>query len=104
MSFTRVSWASLAILSAVRAPAQTSSELVAEVANIRFYSDELLNLHHTLYAAAWASRTKVEGRVLAQRLPHPLAAPFSPEERAVRLAWRVKSRARTDIRCLGLSE
>jgi hypothetical protein len=82
MSFNRVSWASLAILSAVPAPAQTPSEPVAEVANIRFYSDELLNLHHTLYAAAWASRTKVEGRVLAQRLPHPFAAPFTPEERA----------------------
>ncbi len=81
MSFHRISWASLAILSAVPAPAQTPSEPVAEVANIRFYSNELLNLHHTLYAAAWAGRT--EGRVLAQKLPHPLTAPFTPEERAI---------------------
>jgi hypothetical protein len=54
---------------------------VAEVANIRFYSDELLNLHLTLYAAAWAGRT--QGPSLAQKLPHPLTAPFLPEERAV---------------------
>ena len=66
MGFRRISWASLAILSTVAAPAQAPSEPVTEVSNIRFYSDELLNLHHTLYAAAWASRTKVEGRVLAK--------------------------------------
>jgi hypothetical protein len=54
---------------------------VAEVANIRFYSDELLNLHHTLYAAAWAGRR--QGLSLAGRLPHPLTAPFTPDERAV---------------------
>ena len=82
MGFRRISWASLAILSTAAASAQAPSEPVAEVSNIRFYSDELLNLHHTLYAAAWAGRTRVEGRVLAQKLPHPLAAPFTPEERA----------------------
>lgn len=81
MSFDRISWASLAILTVVPASAQTPSEPVAEVANIRFYSDELLNLHHTLYAAAWAGRT--EGRVLAQKLPHPLTAPFTTEEGAI---------------------
>jgi hypothetical protein len=84
MSFDRVSLASLALLIAVSAPAHTpSSDRVAEVANISFYSNELLNLHHTLYAAAWAGRTKVDGRVLAQKLPHPLTAPFSPKERAI---------------------
>ena len=82
MSFNRISWASLAILSAVPASAQTPPEPVAEIANIRFYSNELLNLHHTLYAAAWAGRT--EDRVLAQKLPHPLTAPFTREER---VAW-----------------
>jgi hypothetical protein len=82
MSFQRISLAIWALLSMVLAAAQTPSEPVAEVANIRFYSNELLNLHHTLYAAAWAGRTKVEGRVLAQKLPHLLAAPFTPEERA----------------------
>jgi hypothetical protein len=83
MTFHRISWASLAILSAVPAAAQTPSVPVAEVANIRFYSNELLNLHHTLYAAAWAGRTEGGVRVLAQKLPHPLTAPFTPEERAI---------------------
>ena len=78
MSFHRISWASLAILGAVPAAAQTPSEPVAEVANIRFYSNELLNLHHTLYAAAWAGRTEGSVRVLSQKLPHPLTAPFTP--------------------------
>jgi hypothetical protein len=81
MSFHRISWASLAILSAVPAGAQTPSESVAEVANIRFYSNELLNLHHTLYAAAWTGRAG--SRILAQKLPHPLTAPFTPDERAI---------------------
>ena len=54
---------------------------VAEVANVRFYSDESLNLHHTLYAAAWAGRAR--GPSLAGRLPHPLTAPFTAEERVV---------------------
>jgi hypothetical protein len=83
MSFNHITWASLAILSAVPAAAQTPSDPVAEVANIRFYSNELLNLHHTLYAAAWAGRSPTQGRVLAQKLPHPLRAPFTPEERAI---------------------
>src|SRR5438552_2519322 len=83
MSLNRIIWASLAILSAVPVAAQTDSDPVAEVSSIRFYSNELLNLHHTLFAAAWAGRTKVEGRVLAQKLPHPLAAPFTPEERGI---------------------
>jgi hypothetical protein len=81
MSFHRITWASLAILSAATAAAQTPLEPVAEVANIRFYSNELLNLHHTLYAAAWAGRTG--GRILAPKLPHPLTAPFTPDERAI---------------------
>jgi len=83
MSFRHLSWASLAILSAIPAAAQTPSEPVAEVANIRFYSNELLNLHHTLYAAAWAGRAESGTRVLSQKLPHPLTAPFTPAERAI---------------------
>jgi hypothetical protein len=81
MRFVRIGWAGLAMLSAVSVSAQTPSTLVAEVANIRFHSDEWLNLHHTLYAAAWAGRTR--GRVLSQTLPHPLAAPFTQEERVI---------------------
>src|SRR5438034_1399675 len=68
-------------LFAVTAVAQTSSEPVAEFANIRFHSDELMNLHHTLYAAAWAGRKQPQA--LAQALPTPLAAPFTTEERKV---------------------
>ena len=83
MSFNHITWASLAILSAVPAAAQTPSDPVAEVANIRFYSNELLNLHHTLYASAWAGRTEGGVRVLSQKLPHPLTAPFTPAERAI---------------------
>ena len=83
MTFHRISWAGLAILSAVPVAAHAPSESVAEVANIRFYSNELLNLHHTLYAAAWTGRTEDSVRVLGQKLPHPLAAPFTPEERVI---------------------
>lgn len=84
MKFSRIGLAGLALLVVAPASAQTSSEPVAEVANIRFYSNELLNLHHTLYAAAWAGRTSpTEGRVLAQKLPHPLSASFTPQERVV---------------------
>jgi len=85
MSPNRTHWAALAILSTLPAPAQPpSAEPVAEVENIKFYSNELLNLHHTLYAAAWASRPAQTGtRVLAQKLPHALTASFTPQERAV---------------------
>ena len=58
-----------------------ASEPVAEVANIRFHSDELVNLHHFLYAWAW--RTRTEGRPLSQRLAALPSAPFTVEERAV---------------------
>ena len=43
-------------------PASAASEPVAVVANIGFHSDELMNLHHFLYAWAWRART--EGRPL----------------------------------------
>jgi len=97
MKFSRIGLADLALLVVAPASAQTSSEPVAEVANIRFYSNELLNLHHTLYAAAWALRTSpTEGRVLAQKLPHPLSASFTPQERH---RARSYSAAREDLRC-----
>jgi len=74
--------AALALLSTASAAAQGAARPVAEVANVRFYSDELMNLHHTLYAAAWRGRT--QGRPLSQRLAQAPTAPFTPEERA---AW-----------------
>jgi 3-isopropylmalate/(R)-2-methylmalate dehydratase large subunit len=74
----------LALALALSAPlsAYGASEPVAEVANIRFHSDELMNLHHFLYAWAW--RTRAQGRPLSQRLEAIPTAPFVPEERA---AW-----------------
>jgi hypothetical protein len=76
--------ATLLCFSAAGAQSDTSSGPVTEIANIRFYSDELLNLHHTLYAAAWARRPAAEtGRALAWNLPAPLDAPLTPAERAV---------------------
>jgi hypothetical protein len=51
----------------------------AVLASIRFYGDELVNLHHFLYAWAW--RTRAEGRPLSQRLAAVPTAPFTAEER-----------------------
>lgn len=60
---------------------QPSSTLVAEVANVRFHSDALMNLHHVLYAAAWAQRPD-RTRTLAGELPAPLDARLTGEELA----------------------
>ena len=60
--------------------------VVAEVSNLRFHSDFWMNLHHVLFAAAWAERPEAGTlRALAGRLPAPLDAPFTDDERA---AWR----------------
>ena len=72
----------LVVVAAPEAFAQTAPPPVVEVANIRFHSDELMNLHHFLYAWAW--RTRTEGRPLSQRLAALPSAPFTAEERA---AW-----------------
>lgn len=61
--------------------AQSPSEPVAEIVNIRFHSDELMNLHHTLYAAAWSGRNQRQPS--AQALPASLTAPFTDQERRV---------------------
>jgi hypothetical protein len=58
---------------------------VAEVNGFRFHSAFWMNLHHTLYAAAWARRPQTAtSRALAGALPSPLDAPFSADERK---AW-----------------
>jgi hypothetical protein len=58
---------------------------VAELSNLGFHSDVWMNLHHTLYAAAWAGRPEAgTPRALAGRLPAPLDAPLTAEERR---AW-----------------
>ena len=56
---------------------------VARVAKLHFHSDALVNLHHVLYAAAWAGRADRTRRVLAGALPAPLDAPLTDEERRV---------------------
>jgi hypothetical protein len=76
--------------SALAAQSETTSKPAKEVANIRFHSDELMNLHHTLYAAAWARRPEAgTPRALAGRLPAPLDTPMTAQERAAGafLSW-----------------
>jgi hypothetical protein len=68
---------------AFAAQAETQSTAVAEVANVRFESHPLLNLHHVLYAAAWARRPD-QRRSLAGDLPPLPDARLTVEERA---AW-----------------
>jgi hypothetical protein len=59
---------------------------VAEVSNLHFHSDFLMNLHHTLYGAAWARRPEAGTlRALAGSLPQPLdPSGLTADERA---AW-----------------
>jgi hypothetical protein len=61
---------------------QPAHDVVAEVANLRFYSAFWPNLHHTLYVAAWDRRAS--GRRLAGTFPEPLTGDLTPDERA---AW-----------------
>jgi hypothetical protein len=57
---------------------------VAEVANLAFHSGLPMNLHHTLFAAAWARRPEAGTlRALAGALPAPLDGSLGPAERAV---------------------
>lgn len=64
------------------APPQPPPAGVVEVANLQFRSDPLYNLHHVLYAAAWARRVDAGARMSnAGALPSPLDAPFTDDER-----------------------
>lgn len=77
-------WAAVLAASLVLPSSSFASqdERVAEVANLRFHSGFWMNLHHTLYAAAWAGRPEAGTlRALAGRLPAPLDAPLTPQER-----------------------
>ncbi|MGH3487954.1 MAG: hypothetical protein ACRDP8_08575 [Actinopolymorphaceae bacterium] len=53
-----------------------------QTAGVEFRSGFWSNLHHTLYAAAWAGRLARgdHGRVLAGALPAPLDASLTPDE------------------------
>ena len=72
--------AGIALISAgllVRAP--LGVEFVAEVAQLQFHSDFLLNLHHTLYGAAWDKRPEAGTlRAFAGRLPAPARGADEP--------------------------
>jgi hypothetical protein len=61
-----------------------ADERVTIVANLEFHSAFWLNLHHALFAAAWARRPDTGARRLVGPLPAPLAAELSQDERA---AW-----------------
>jgi hypothetical protein len=66
-----------------RGSAEAATPFVTEVANLRFHSDPLINLHHTLYAAAWAQRPEAGTRAAhAGRLPAP-DAPLNDDERKI---------------------
>lgn len=58
---------------------------VAEVSQLRIYSSFWMNLHHFLYASAWAKRPAAPGvRPLAMPLPKDSAVSMTREEQA---AW-----------------
>lgn len=80
-----LSQAASRISAAVLAPPGAADAAVGDMASLRFYSSFWMNLHHTLFAAAWARRPGAGTlTALAGRLPVPLDAPLSAQERA---AW-----------------
>jgi hypothetical protein len=61
-----------------------ATAVIADVANLQFRSDPLYNLHHVLYAAAWARRIQAGASTRAAQsgaLPAPLDAPLTEDER-----------------------
>jgi hypothetical protein len=66
-----------------RAQAQSAdaTALVTEIEQLRFYSSFWINLHHTLYGAAWDRRPQTGARRPVDPLPAPLTASFTDEER-----------------------
>jgi hypothetical protein len=54
---------------------------VVTEANLAFHSAFWVNLHHTLFGAAWDRRPQTSGRRLIPALPQPLSAPLSDDER-----------------------
>jgi hypothetical protein len=57
---------------------------VSTVAQLELHSSFWLNLHHTLFAAAWAQRPDTGQRRLVGPLPSPLTGQLTDDERA---AW-----------------
>jgi hypothetical protein len=64
--------------------AQPANEVVASALSLEFHSAFWLNLHHVLYADAWARRNVPPLRSLAGALKKPLKGDLAPGERA---AW-----------------
>ena len=64
--------------------ASCAAERVHETSGFVFYSAFWPNLHHTLYAVAWARRPHTDRRVLAGPLPEPLEGVLTADEHA---AW-----------------
>jgi hypothetical protein len=81
-----VCWAVAALQPPSQRPPQTRAgdAPVTEVEQLRFYSSFWINLHHTLYGAAWDRRPQTGARRPVDPLPGPLTAAFTGDERA---AW-----------------
>jgi hypothetical protein len=61
--------------------ARAADTPIAEVTQLRMYSSFWMNLHHFLYASAWAKRPAAPGvRPLAMPLPKDAAVSMTPEE------------------------
>ena len=73
-------WAVCVMLLSLPSPAFADVP-VSTVANLAFHSSMWVNLHHTLFAAAWAKRPEAGTRRLVGPMPSPLAGPLSEEER-----------------------
>ena len=58
-----------------------ADEPVVTTANLAFHSAFWVNLHHTLFGAAWAKRPDSGGRRLIPALPATLNASFSDAKR-----------------------
>jgi hypothetical protein len=67
-----------------RAAHAATGDLVDEVSSLQLHSAFWLNLHHVLYAEAWARRGVPPRRSLAGVFPAPLRAALTAEEQA---AW-----------------
>jgi hypothetical protein len=74
--------AALCLVLLVCASPSSADAPVSTIAHLEFHSAFWVNLHHTLFGAAWARRPDKGQRRLIAPLPAPLTAPLSDEERA----------------------
>src|SRR6266700_1141459 len=74
-------------LGAISTKVHATTEPVQQTSRFVFYSGFWLNLHHTLYAAAWARRPHTTARPQAEAFPEALdEGALTTKERA---AWEV---------------